>query len=563
MHESPEMIFKTGWPHFQPFPKASEKRIGSWGRAKLIIAWKAGSGYPWPMIKPSKPRWKLLFVLLALPWTGVLLLFVLPALERYSSARTMTVMVAVLLTLVLTLLWLLAMSGLKWGQRVRGLLVLLVLGGAFAGLVRKDGHMGDFLPQLAWRWQPKPGEAVTAPLVVVEHPGEKITFTTDQPGDSPRFLGADGLNWQPADALAPDWTSAAPKELWRRSLGLGWSGFIVTGDLAITQEQRGEDELTVAYRLTTGEPVWQYAEKARFEESMGGIGPRATPTAHEGKVYALGATGILTCLDGPTGKLIWRRDTLAEAGHQNLMWATSSSPLIVGDKVIITLGKGPQTLAAYTAATGEPAWRSGPDNGGYSSPVLVTVDGKPQILSLFANSAGAYDPATGAELWSWTEGFKPAAANVANPIFLAPDRVLVALGYGVGATLLKTAPGTAPEILWQSPKMSPKFTNLVVRGTHAWGLDEGRLSCLDLTTGDQVWRGTKFGHGQILGAGPHLIIQSERGEVVIAEASPTEEKILTRFPALTSKTWNQPCLAGRHLLVRNDREAICFELKGK
>ncbi len=515
------------------------------------------------MIRRSRPRWKLLCVLLVLPWIGVLILEWLPSLDRYSHLRTTAQMAAVLASLVLALVWLLGMSGLKWPQRWKGLFLLILAGLALAGFVRKDGHMGDFLPQLAWRWQPQPGAAATAPLEVADHAGEIIPFTTDQPGDFPRFLGADGRNWQPADALAPDWHATAPKELWRRPLGLGWSGFIVAGEYAITQEQRGDDELTVAYRLTTGEPLWQHTEKARFEESMGGNGPRATPTAHDGKVYALGATGILTCLNGTTGELIWRRDTLAEAGHQNLIWAKSSSPLIVGENVIITLGKGPQTLAAYSAATGEPAWRSGPADSAYTSPVLVTVEGKPQILALFSNSAGAYDPATGSELWSWADGFKAAAANVANPLLIAPDRVLVALGYGVGSTLLKTAPGTAPEILWQSLKMKPKFTNLTTRGEHVWGLDEGRLACLNVTTGESLWRGTSYGHGQLMGLGDTLLIQSERGEVVIAEASSTGEKILLRFPALTSKTWNQPCLAGRHLLVRNDREAICFELKGK
>ena len=515
------------------------------------------------MIHRSRPRWKLLFVLLVIPWTGVLLLYMVPAWDRFSHTRTTAVMGAVLASLTLTAVWLLGMSGLKWSQRGKGLVLLLAMGAAFAGLVRKDGHMGDFLPQLAWRWQAKPGESATAPLQVAAPTDEVIPFTTDQPGDSPRFLGSDGLNWRAADALAPDWYAAAPKELWRRPLGLGWSGFITAGEYAITQEQRGDDELTVAYRLTTGEPLWQHTEKARFEESMGGNGPRATPTAHDGKVYALGATGILTCLHGTTGALLWRRDTLTEAGHENLMWAKSSSPLIAGDNVIITLGKGPQTLAAYSAATGAPVWRGGPAHSGYSSPVLVTVQGKPWILTLFANSAGAYDPATGAEIWSWTDGFKAASANVSNPLFIAPDQVLVAMGYGVGSTLLKTAPGTPPEILWQSLKMKPKFTNLVARGTHAWGLDEGRLSCLDLATGAQVWRGSSYGHGQLLGIGDALLIQSERGEIVIAEANPTGEKVLTRFPALTSKTWNQPCLAGRHLLVRNDREAICFELKGK
>lgn len=296
---------------------------------------------------------------------------------------------------------------------------------------------------------------------------------------------------------------------------------------------------------------------------MGGTGPRATPAVQDDRVYALGATGILICLDGRTGRLIWRRDTLAEAGHQNLMWAKSCSPLLAGDRVIITLGHGPKTLAAYQVRTGEPAWRSGPDAASYGSPALVTSGGVPQAVTVFADRVMAVNPENGAEIWTWKEGFRAAAANVANPVFPAPDQVLVGIGYGVGSTLLKTSPGMPPEILWHSLKMKPKFTNLVVKSGRAWGLDEGRLACLDLTTGGQLWRGSSYGHGQILGAGDSLIIQSERGEVVIAAASDQEETVQVRFPALSSKTWNQPCLAGRLLLVRNDREAVCFEFPGR
>lgn len=508
---------------------------------------------------PKSPRWKLLVFLVSLPWIGVLLLQKLPALDRYSFAVTFAGLLAVFATLILTLLWLLCFSRLRKPVRWKGAGLLVVLIALAAAMVRKDGHMGDFLPQLAWRWQARPGEGL-APLEIHQAAATAARFTTDQAGDSSRFLGSSGTNDSPATDLPANWYASAPRELWRREIGLGWSGFAVAGDFAVTQEQRGDDEVTVAYHRMTGEPLWQHVEKARFEEAMGGIGPRATPTAQGDRVYALGATGILLCLEGKSGKLIWRRDTLADAGHQNLMWAKSCSPLVAGDKVIITLGKGAQTLAAYSAATGEPTWRSGPDNASYGSPVLVNVAGAPQVLTVFTDRASANDPATGAEIWSWQQGFKGAAANVANPVFVPPDRVLVAIGYGVGSTLLKTAPGTPPEILWQSVKMKPKFTNPVVRDTHLWGLDEGRLSCLDLTSGEQLWRGASYGHGQMLGAGGTLIIQSERGDVVVVEASAKEEIVLARIPALSSKTWNQPCLAGRHLLVRNDREAICFEL---
>ena len=510
----------------------------------------------------SRPRWILLAILLAIPWLGVFALNFLPALDRFLYAGTFAGVMAVFVTIGLASIWLLFFSRLRWAVRWKGLALFALAGGIAAALVRKDGHMGDFMPQLAWRWQPRPGEGLEQLQVPASIPPD-ISFTTDQPGDSARFLGPDGSNFVSGSLLAADWHRRAPRELWRRPLGLGWSGFIVAGGFAITQEQRGDEELTVAYHLQTGQPLWQHAEKARFEESMGGNGPRATPTAHEGRVYALGATGILVCLDGRTGKLLWRRDTLAEAGHQNLGWAKSCSPLIAGDKVIITLGKGDRCLAAYAAATGEPAWRSGPGEASYASPVLAAIGGKPCVLAVLAHSAGAWDVANGAEVWSWTDGFKAAPAHAANPCFLPPDRVLVSIGYGVGSTLLSASLGAPPQIVWHSLKMKPKFTNLVVRGTKAWGLDEGRLSCMDLATGEQLWRGSSYGHGQITGVGDSLLIQAERGEVVIVEASESEEIVRSRFPALTSKTWNQPCLAGRHLLVRNDREAVCFELPGQ
>ena len=508
-----------------------------------------------------RPRWKLLIVLLAVPWLAVLALQQLPQLERWQFAGTFAGVAAVFASLLAALVWLLGPSRLPGRARRRGLLAVLVLVAVAAAMVRKDGHMGDFLPQLAWRWQAKPGSTVGR-LVIPPEATAGVRFTTDQPDDAPKFLGAGGTNDVRQPAVAGAWRPEMVRELWRRPVGLGWSGFIVAGDCAITQEQRGDEEIIVAYHKLTGAPLWQHAERARFEEAMGGDGPRATPTAHGAHVFALGATGILLCLDGASGRLIWRRDTLAEAGHANLTWAKSCNPLVVGDKVVVTLGDGPQALAAYDAATGKPAWRSGPGKASYASPVLAQTASGPRILTVFADRVTAVDPADGRETWAWVEGFKGAPANVANPVLTAPDRVLVGIGYGVGSTLLKVADGQKPEILWHSLKMKPKFTNFVVRADRgvAWALDEGRLSCLDLADGSQRWRGASYGHGQVTGWGDRLVIQSERGEVVVVAASDKEEEVIAQLPALTSKTWNQPCLAGRLLLVRNDREAVCFEL---
>ncbi len=513
---------------------------------------------------PRKPRWLLLRLLLLIPWAGVLALKMIPALEQYSYAQTFAIIGAIVVSVMLIALWLLVFSGLAWSTRFKGLLGLIVVLGATLGMVRKDGHMGDFLPQISFRWVKKPGDQL-APLTPVADNGSH-RFSTDQPGDFPRFLGLDGRNDQKATLLAENWYQQNPKELWRSEVGLGWGGFIVAGDYAITLEQRGENEAVVARDVRTGAALWVHEDKARFEEDMGGTGPRTTPLAADDKVWTLGATGILNCLDGKTGRLLWKRDTLKEAGHENLGWAKSSSPILVDDMIIVTLGKGEKSLAAYRAATGEPVWRSGAKEAGYATPVLAEIAGVRQILAVFAKSAGGYDPATGAAIWEWTENFKSAPANVANPMPYGSDGVLISIGYGIGSSMIKFDPTARTptswphQIEWQTMKMKPKFTNLVLRGDHAWGLDEGRLSCLDLKTGQQLWRGASYGHGQIMGAGDTLIIQSEKGEVVIARASTTAEEILARIPALTSKTWNTACLAGNLLLVRNDREAICLEL---
>ena len=139
--------------------------------------------------------------------------------------------------------------------------------------------------------------------------------------------------------------------------------------------------------------------------------------------------------------------------------------------------------------------------------------------------------------------------------------VLVSVGYGHGSHLIDLSSGEPNEI-WKTNKLKTKFSDMVVRNDHAYGLDEGRLVCMNIEDGQRAWRGTRFSHGQMLGVGDKLLIQAEGGEIVLAEATPEEEKIVHRFDALSSKTWNHPVLAGRLLLIRNDREAIVYEYPG-
>jgi outer membrane protein assembly factor BamB len=189
--------------------------------------------------------------------------------------------------------------------------------------------------------------------------------------------------------------------MWSRPIGPGWSSFAVAGDLLYTQEQRGEEEIVACYRVSTGAPVWKHRDTVRFYESNGGAGPRATPTVSGGRVYAIGATGILNALDARTGAVVWSRNSATDTKTTVPMWGFAGSPLVEGEVVIVaTAGK----LAAYDASTGKQRWLGPAHRGSYSSPHRATIHGVTQILMLSTDGATSVLPETGAVLWDYTWG---------------------------------------------------------------------------------------------------------------------------------------------------------------
>ena len=475
-----------------------------------------------------------------------------------------------LLTALLLGLWYIFFTGLPW--RTRGILVLvaagLVAGLYFGvkGLTRVEGSIGGSgIPQLVWKWSPKQDGSV-GPLVLVPE-----TAASNQPaatapsreGDYPQFLGPDRSGVLSDIPLRRDWDGSPPKTLWRQPIGLAWSAFAVSGRHAITQEQRREDELIVCYELQTGHALWAHTNHVRFIEAMGGDGPRATPTIHQGRVYAMGATGILDCLDEVTGHLIWTRDVLRENQLSNLTWGNSGSPLLVHDLVVVTGGnQREKSLLAYEAATGKPVWQAGRDGASYCSPALASVAGQEQIIMVNAHSVTGHDPKSGEILWeySWPDKF----AKATQPLVIDTNRVFIAAGYGVGCVMLKVDRSTAgvwsAVPLWKNRDMKPKFSNLVRRGQYVYGLDEGVLACMNLEQGKRVWKGSRYGHGQILMVNDLLLVQAESGDVALVEISPEKPRELARLSALHGMTWNNLVLARDLLLVRNDHEAACYRL---
>ena len=361
--------------------------------------------------------------------------------------------------------------------------------------------------------------------------------------------------------IRTNWQGGLP-QLWKQPSGGGYASFTVADGVAYTIEQRRGQEVVAAYNVENGRELWTNAWDAQYTDSTGD-GPRATPTWHEGRVYALGAQGELRSLDARTGRLVWSKNILKDNGASNIQWGMAASPLVVDDKVIVIPGGSDgKSVVAYNARTGARAWGALGDAASYTSPMLVTLAGRRQILAVTARNVAGIAPEDGSVLWvfPWSNS---SGINVSQPIVAGPNRFFVSAGYGKGAALveLKDAGGklsAAP--VWERPSMKNKFNSSVLHEGHVYGLDEGMLTCVELETGQQKWKARGYGYGQVVLASGHLIVTTEEGEIALVRATPAGHTELSRFPALQGRTWNVPAIANGRLLVRNATEMACYKL---
>jgi outer membrane protein assembly factor BamB len=359
------------------------------------------------------------------------------------------------------------------------------------------------------------------------------------------------------------WPSQGPPLLWRQPIGGGYASFVVADGHAFTIEQRRNQEVVVAYEVETGRELWTHAWEAEFHESMGGDGPRATPTWHEGRLYALGAQGELRCLNAENGKQVWAVNILRDNQATNLTWGMAASPLIVDDKLIVLPGgPGGKSVAAYDKITGKPIWKVLDDQEAYTSPMLVTLAGKRQILVVSARRAMGLTTEDGTVLWDypWVTEY---GINSAQPLILGENRFFISAGYGHGSAVVEiSANGEkfSARTVWQNTRMKNKFTSSVLQDGYIYGLDEAILACIQADSGDLRWKGGRYGYGQVLLANGHLIVLSESGELALVKAAPDNYQELVRFQAIEGKTWNDPAIAEGRLLVRNANQMACFDL---
>ena len=465
-------------------------------------------------------------------------------------------------------------------------------------LVRTGGVSGGAGSDFHWRWTPTPEERLLAQAgdepaapppapataeTSKELPGPKASdesaalpatpstaknkpatpAAVETEAEWPGFRGPHRDGIIPGVRIETDWSASPPVELWRRPIGPGWSSFAVRGDLLYTQEQRGDHEIVACYKLTTGKPVWMHRDAVRFWESNGGAGPRGTPTLSNGRVYTFGATGILNALDAATGAVVWSRNVAADAEVKVPYWGFASSPLVVGDAVIVAASG---RLVAYDLATGNPRWLGPAHRGSYSSPHLLTIGGVAQVLLMIGAGAISVAPADGTLLWKHE---LPPGLRIVQPALASDGDVLMSAGdEGMGGNGMRRLAvthgpgGWTAEERWTSRGLKPNFNDLVVHKGHAFGFDGSILACIDLNDGQRKWKGGRYGSGQLvlLPDQDVLLVLSEEGEVALVAATTDQFTELAKFPAIEGKTWNHPVLVGDLLLVRNGEEMVAFRL---
>lgn len=476
-----------------------------------------------------------------------------------------------------------------WYRSTRGkilaALLILVLGGASVFLIRawrrgneKEAHYAALEEQRAQQAQ----EAAAQPAVNGQAPAAAVP---GQPAAAPGQPAAPGASPEIASAHAArnywtnfrgpnrdgrydemqiltTWPAAGLQQLWKEPVGLGYASFTIADGRAYTIEQRRRQEVVAAYDINNGRQLWLQGWNAEYTDSTGD-GPRTTPTWDDGRLYALGATGELRCLDAKTGAVSWGKNILSDNQAPNLSWAMAASPLVVDDKVIVVPGgSGGKSVVAYNKLTGAPVWRSQNDGAAYVSPMLVTLAGRRQILVVSASRVFGLNPQDGALLWSQTWD-TDMGINVSQPIIVDKNRFFISSGYGKGASLVEvTAAGNSftARSVWENINMKNKFNSSVLHEGFVYGLDEGILTCLDVNTGVRKWKGGRYGYGQVLLASGHLIVMSDTGELALVKASPAEYSEVARFAALEGKTWNYPALAGGRLFVRNATQMAAYNI---
>lgn len=378
-----------------------------------------------------------------------------------------------------------------------------------------------------------------------------------------------------AEKILQTWPKEGPRVIWKAPLGDSFGSFAVAGSKAFAFVQRNVDgtdrEVAVALNANSGKELWAVPLGQPTYDRQGGDGPRSTPTVDGKRVYFLGAYQILTCLDADSGKQIWQRDLVKEFGGTIIQWKNAASPVIDGDLLFVNAGGRGQALLAFDKATGKPVWKTQDDKPTHSSPVPATIHGVRQIIFFTQKGLVSVAPKTGEVFWRYDFPFQTSTAS--SPV-VWQDVVYCSAAYNVGAGACKVTKSgdkfTATELWRKEGDLMNHWTSPVCKDGYLYGIygrgkdSSAPLKCIEIATGREMWsRGNVGGGGATVLVGGNLLVQTDRGPLVLVDANPKTYTELARAQVFGGQCWTMPVVSNGKIFARNTREGFCLDVSPK
>ncbi|HJQ68957.1 MAG TPA: PQQ-binding-like beta-propeller repeat protein [Blastocatellia bacterium] len=384
--------------------------------------------------------------------------------------------------------------------------------------------------------------------------------------DWPQWRGPDRTSLSKETGLMKAWPETGPTVAWTlTTLGPGYGSVAIKDDRIYVQGVNGTESVVYCLNRADGKAVWSQALGPRRDQDRG-PGPRGTPTVDGDRLYALSENGDLACLKVKDGSATWRRNILKDFGGSNITWLISESPLVDGNRLIVTPGGDGASIVALDKMTGNPIWTSKElsDPAGYSSCVAADVGGVRAIIGFTGRAAVGLRASDGKLMWRY-ETVANRTANIATPIF-HDNKVFYSSAYGTGCALLGlTAQGgevKAQEIYFNR-EMQNHHGGLVLVNGYLYGFSNSILTCMEFATGKSVWRHRSVGKGTLTYADGHLYLLSENNVVGLAEATPEGYKEKGRFNIADQgyPSWAHPVVCGGKLYIRNQGVLTAYNIK--
>ena len=376
--------------------------------------------------------------------------------------------------------------------------------------------------------------------------------------DWPRWRGPDLNGISLEKGWQAQWPAEGPRQLWKASVGTGFSSFSVSGGRVYKMGNTANTDRVFCLEASTGKTIWSHSYPCPLDPNNFEGGPCATPTIADGRVYTFGRKGHLFCLDAVKGTVIWSKNLNRELGLEIPTWGSAGSVLAEGNLAVLNMGSAG---VALDQKSGKVVWVSSKGPGAYATPIPLTIGGDRCLAILSRQSLVVVKSADGREMWSypWKTDYD---VNAADPI-VAGDKVFICSGYNHGGALLKVG-AQAAEKVWENKNMRNHFNSCVLWQGYLYGPDDSGLRCLAFETGELKWSHREFGKGSLTVADGKLVALSEKGELIIAEPTAAAFQPISRAKVLTGKCWTTPVLSNGHIYCRNAvGDVVCLDVSGK